>query len=118
MKQEFDRLEQFRMMLNAQAKICCNVGEAYDREKAADFLQQLTQSWKMGENDVIATITKEVLDIVDKKTCYYVVQFLRLQQISFNEAEVKQRWNTLSGKEKNEIANDVLAYMQGLKKQD
>lgn len=61
MKQDFhrqDRLEEFRVALNYEAKLLCGVDEAYDVEKAADFLQQLSKSWKMSEDDVITITTQ------------------------------------------------------------
>lgn len=115
MKQEFDRrsrLEEFRRAINYEAKLYCNVDEAFSQGKAADFLQQLTKSWQMSEDDVIATQIKDVQDTIDKQLRQYVIRFLKLQQIPFDEAEVKQRWDTLSDKEKDEIADGVLAYMQ------
>ena len=66
MKQEFDRLEEFRKAINYEAKLYCNVDEAYTREKAAELLQQLTKSWKMNEEDVITVTTQRVCDTIDK----------------------------------------------------
>jgi len=115
MKQDFDRadrLEKFRRAINYEAKLYCNVDEAFSIEKAADFLQQLTRSWRMNDNEVIAATTQRVRGTIDKQLREYVLQFADEMKIPFDEAEIKQRWDTLTDEEKSEIADGMLAYMQ------
>lgn len=115
MKQEFDRrrrLEEFRRAVNYEAKLYCNVDEAFSQEKAADFLQQLTKSWKMDEDDVITVTTQRVCDTIDRQLRNYVLQFADAMGIPFNEAEIKQRWETFSAKDKNEAVDGVISYLR------
>lgn len=121
MKQEFDRtdrLEKFRDAINAQAKLYCGVDNAYDREKAADFLQQLVKSWRMDADSVITTMTRETQDIVDKQLRQYVIRFLELEQIPFDEAEIKRRWDVLTVEQKNEVVDGIINHMDKYKKQN
>ncbi len=115
MKQDFDRvdrLEKFRRAVNYEAKLYCNVDEAFSIGKAADFLQQLTRSWRMNEDEVIAATTQRVRGTIDKQLREYVLQFADAMKIPFDEAEIKQRWDTLTDEEKSKIADGMLAYMQ------
>lgn len=115
MKHQFDRLdklEEFRRAINYEAKLYCNVDEAFDREKAADFLQRLVKSWKMNEDDVITVTTQRVSDTIDKQLRNCVLQFADAMGIQFDESEIKQRWETLSTKDKNEVVDGVISYLQ------
>lgn len=117
MKHQFDsltpeRLKAFKDAINAETQLLCNVKDAYDDEKALAFLEQLTVSWKMSTDRVITEMVSSVRDGLDKRLRYYVLQFLKLQQISFDEEEVKQKWATLSDDEKNKIVEDIIAYMK------
>ena len=115
MKQEFDRLEEFRKAINYEAKLYCNVDEAYTREKAAELLQQLTKTWKMTEDDVITVTTQRVCDTIDKQLRNYVLRFMDLEKIPYSEQEIKQRWEVLSNIEKNEVVDGVINYLDAQK---
>lgn len=120
-KHEFDRLdrlEEFRKAINYEAKLYCGVDEAFSREKAADFLQQLAKSWKMNEDDVIATTTQRVRGTIDKQLRNYVLRFLNVMKIPFSEEKIKERWEALSDAEKNEVVDGVISYLQENKKHD
>ena len=115
MKQEFDRadrLEEFRRAINYEAKLYCNVDDAFDREKAADFLQQLVKSWTMNEDYVITVTTQRVCDTINKQLRNYVLQFADAMGIPFDEAKIKHRWETLSAKDRNEAVDGVISYLQ------
>ena len=121
MKQDFhrqDRLEEFRSALNYEAKLLCGVDEAYDMEKAAEFLQQLSKSWKMSEDDVITITTKRVGDTIDKQLRMYVLRFLDVMKIPHSKERIKERWGTLSTEEKDEVVDGVIDYMQRNKRSD
>lgn len=119
MKESFhSRLIEFRDALNAEAKLCCNVDNAYDLDKAADFLQQLSKSWKMSEDDVITITTQRVGDMVDKQLRMYVLRFLDMMKIPHSEERIKERWGTLSTEEKDEVVDGVIDYMQRNKRSD
>ncbi len=115
MKQDFhrqDKLEEFRTAINYETKLLYGVDEAYDPEKAADFLQQLSKSWKMSPDDVITITTQRVGDTIDKQLRDYVLRFADMMGIRFNEAEIKQRWETLSAKDKNYTVDGVISYLK------
>lgn len=119
MKQAFhrpDKLEEFRTALNYEAKLLCGVDEAYDLEKAADFLQQLSKSWKMSEDDVITITTQRVGDTIDKQLRMYVLRFMDMMEIPYSEEKIKERWGTLSAEAKSEVVDGVIDYMQRNKK--
>lgn len=118
MKQEFDRLEEFRKAINYEAKLYCNVDEAYTREKAAEFLQQLTKSWKMNAEDVITVTTQRVCDTIDKQLRDYVLRFMDLEKIPYSEQGIKQRWEALTSREKNEVIDGIINYMNKHRKQN
>ena len=95
MKQAFDRptperLKEFKDAINAETLLFCNVKDAYDDEKALAFLERLTVSWRMSTDRVITEMVSFVCDGLDKRLRYYVMQFLKLQQIPFDEEEVKR----------------------------
>jgi len=92
MKQDFhrpDKLEEFRRAVNFEAKLFCNVDEAYDLKKAADFLHQLSKSWKMSEDDVITTMVKSAEDMIDKQLRMYVLRFLDMMKIPHSPEKSK-----------------------------
>lgn len=123
MKHQFDkpsseRLKEFKDAINAETRLFCNVKDAYDDEKALAFLERLTVSWRMSTDRVITEMVSSVCDGLDKRLRYYVMQFLKLQQIPFDEEEVNQKWATLSGDEKNKIVENVIAYIKQQKEQN
>jgi len=121
MKQGFhrqDKLEEFRRAVNFEAKLYCNVDEAYDSEKAADFLQQLSKSWKMSEDDVITTMVQSVEDTIDKQLRMYVLRFLDIMGIPHSPEKIKKRWGELSQEAKNEVTDGIINYMDEHKKQN
>lgn len=118
MKQEFDRLEEFRKAINYEAKLYCNVDEAYTREKTAELLQRLAKSWKMNEDDVIAVTTQRVCDTIDKQLRNYVLRFMDLESIPYSELEIKQRWEALTTQEKDAVLNGIINHMDKYRKQN
>lgn len=123
MKQEFDRptperLREFKDAINAETLLFCNVKDAYNDEKALAFLERLTVNWRMSTDRVITEMVSSVCDGLDKRLRYYVMQFLKLQQIPFDEAEAKQKWATLSDDEKSKIVEGVIVCMKGQKGHD
>ena len=121
MKQDFDkldRLEEFRRAINYETKLYCNVDEAYDREKAADYLQRLAKSWRMAADDVISATINNVMDTLDKQFRMYVLRFLDMLKIPHSKEQIKERWANLSTAEKNEVIDGVINYMQRNKKHD
>ncbi len=120
MKQDFDRvdrLEEFRRAINYEAKLYCNADEAFSKKKAADFLQQLTRSWRMNEDEVIAATTQRVRGTIDRHLRKYVLQFADAMNIPYDEVEIKQRWNTLSEEDRNDVVDGVIAYLDKQKGQ-
>lgn len=118
MKQEFDRLEEFRKAINYEAELYCNVDEAYTREKAAELLQRLVKSWKMKEDDVITVTTQRVCDTIDKQLRNYVLRFMDLARIPYSELEIKQRWEALTTQEKDVVLNGIINHMDKYRKQN
>ena len=108
----FDRLSEFRAALNIQAKLYCNIDNAYSMEKAEDYLNQLAKAWKMDIDSVITVMVKETRDLVDKRFRMYVLQFLDMMKIPHSEGQIKERWANLSIAEKNEVIDGVIDYMQ------
>ena len=121
MKQDFhrqDRLEEFRSALNYEAKLLCGVDEAYDMEKAADFLQQLSKSWKMSEDDVITITTQRVGDTIDRQLRMYVLRFLSMMEIPHSPEKIKERWETLPPEAKNEVVDGIISHLRANEGQD
>lgn len=107
-----DKLRAFRDALNYEAKLYCNVDDAYDMEKANDFLNQLTKSWKMDADSVIANTIKRVQDILDKQSRMYVLRFLDMMNIPYSKEEIKDRWEHLSDAEKDKVIKGVIKCLQ------
>lgn len=116
MKQEFDRLEEFRKAINYEGKLYCNVDEAYTREKAAELLQQLVKSWKMDEENVITVTTQRVCNTIDKQFRDYVLRFMDLERIPYSEQEIKRRWEALTTQEKDVVLNGIINYIDKYRK--
>ena len=107
MKQDFhrqDRLEEFRAALNYEAKLLCGVDEAYDMDKAADFLQQLSKSWKMSEDDVITITTQRVGDMVAVSALVMAVETVTNAQEEARQAAVE------AGEEFKRAADSIDGY--------
>ncbi len=114
MKQAFhnqDKLEEFRRAINYEVKLYCGVDEAYDSEKAADFIQQLSKSWKMSEDDVISTMVQSVKDTIDKQSRMYVLRFLDMMKIPHSSEKIKERWGELSQAAKDEIVDGTINHL-------
>lgn len=75
-----DKIEKFQKAINYEAKLLCNVDEAFTREKAADLLQRLVRSWQMDEYDVTMTTIQSVQDTIDKRLRGYVLRFMDLEK--------------------------------------
>lgn len=78
MKQKFDkptpeRLKVFKDAINADARLFCNVKDAYDDERALAFLERLTVSWRMSADHVITQMVSSVRDRLDKRLRYHVL---------------------------------------------
>lgn len=71
----------------------------------------------MNEDEVIAATTQRVRGTIDKQLRKYVLQFADAMKIPFDVAEIKQRWNTLSAEDKNEVVDGVIAYLDKQKGQ-
>lgn len=110
-----DKLEIFKDALNIQAKLYCNVDNAFDLEKAADYLQQLTKSWRMAEDDVITTMVNNVKDILDKQSRMYVLRFLDIMRIPYSKEQIKERWRSLSAEDKREVTEGIISYLRSVK---
>ena len=110
-----DKIEKFQKAINYEAKLLCNVDEAFTREKAADLLQRLVRSWQMDEYDVTMTTIQSVQDTIDKRLRGYVLRFMDLEKIPYSEQEIKRRWEVLSNIEKNEVVDGVINYLDAQK---
>ena len=113
-----DKIEKFQKAINYEAKLLCNVDEAFTREKAADLLQRLVRSWQMDEYDVTMTTIQSVQDTIDKRLRGYVLRFMDLEKIPYSEQEIKQRWETLTSQEKNEVIDGIINHMNEHRKQN
>lgn len=118
MKREIDKLEEFRLALNVEAKSACGVENAFSREEAEATLQRLIKSWRMDKDRVIATMVHMAQGTLDKQFRSYVLRFLELEKIPYSEQEIKQRWETLTSKEKNEVLDGIINHMDKYRRQN
>ena len=123
MKQKFDkptpeRLKVFKDAINAEARLFCNVKDAYDDERALAFLERLTISWRMSADQVITQMVSSARDGLDKRLRYHVLQFADSVGIRYNKEQIMLRWNTLTASEKDEIATGIIDYLNMHKMKD
>lgn len=105
---EADKIEAFRVAINCEAKLLCNVDDAFSQEKASDLLEQLTKSWKM---DLV-----RVQNTIDKRLLNYVLRFMDLEKIQYTEQEIRQELGTLSATEKCEVVDGIVDYLNNRKR--
>ncbi len=123
MKQKFDkptpeRLKVFKDAINVEARLFCSVKDAYDDEKALEFLKRLTVSWKMSTDQVITQMVSSARDGLDKRLRYHVLQFADMVGIKYDKEQIMLRWNTLTASEKDEIATGIIDYLNKHKMKD
>lgn len=114
MKQRFDeadKIEAFRVAINCEAKLLCNVDDAFSQEKASGLLKQLAKSWRMDEDNVIKITLVRVQNTIDRRLLNYVLRFMDLEKIQHSEQEIKQKLETLSAEEKYEVVEGIVGYL-------
>lgn len=119
MKRQFDeadKIEAFREAINCEAKLLCNVDDAFSQEKASDLLEQLTKSWRMDEDNVIKITLVRVQNTIDKRLLNYVLRFMDLEKIQYTEQEIRQELGTLSAAEKCEVVDGIVDYLNNRKR--
>ena len=109
MKQGFDKIDVFTKALNIQAKLYCNVDNAYSKTQAIVCLKQLAKSWRMDDDYVILTLVGAVQSEIDARLRYMVEQVTDSLQFPMEKGEFRQRWDNMSQEEKMKLVDCITA---------
>lgn len=109
MKQDFDKIEAFRIGMNTLIWFHCHVKDHYDREGAEQRLHELMAAWHKSEEDVVRITVKEALDTVNARSRAFVGQLADKLELPIQWEDFKSYWDTLSKDERNELIKRAVA---------
>ena len=120
MKSGFDKTDKseiFRRSMNILAKLNCNVSDAYDEERAAEYLKQLSQHWHQDEGYVIMAVAQMAQSQVDAQLRYLAHKAVEKLQLPITEEEFRENWENLSKEKKMGLVDGVINLLIGMKKE-
>lgn len=118
MKSEFDKTDKiaaFRCSINILTKLNCNVPDAYDEERAAEYLKQLSQHWHQDEDRVILTVAQMAQSQVDARLRHMVQQAIESLHLPITADDFRAKWNGFSREEKIGLVDEIISLVEGMK---
>ena len=109
MKQNFDKIEAFRVGMNTLIWFYCHVKDHYDREGAEQRLHELMAAWHKSEEDVVRITVKEALDTVNARSRALVGQLADKLGFPTEWEDFKVYWDTLGKDERHGLIKQAVA---------